>query len=555
MTDTKDTRRRGGLLPRPGETDRARAVELTAHFALGFFMSMGGLVWGIHPFGIALVAAVKPGAEGITALLGTLLGAAALGDLTTAAAYASALILTATLASTQRRGRFAGDPAVAPAAAATAAILTAALRCLMQKVSAATLAAGLTEILMAGFAASLFRLGLKARDPESVRGAVQSVGLTLLLGAALTGLQPLRIFGEASVGRILAVLLVEMAALAGGPGPGAVTGALLGLMMDMAGGTLFLYGAACGLSGALMGVVRSRGRLLAILTYCLTDGVVVLWHAVGGEAAILYETLTASVLVMLVPRRTLLQVGEYLPSGMLDSGLVRARRGMRDRVRLSQRAFRRLSESVETMTAAEKNEENYSGIFERAALGVCRRCPGAKTCWQAEYSSTMGYLDDAVKPMLERGQLLVDDLPQGFLSRCNRPSDFAASVNAELKAWLCRKQYRARFNENLNAVSSRYRDVSRVFSRLAEELDENPVPRAGWSGGSEAISGRRSSASAASSIGTAGTGCMQSWRAPDWSFCRRIPAGWIRFPLSWGKSFERGPNPRMAAWCFWRRRS
>ena len=466
----------GGAWESVGERRRAAAAGLVLRLVMGVLMTRGGLIWGIRPFGIALVAALPVGPASVSVVIGSVLGAVSLWEPAGSAVYAAAAVLTGALTASLRKTRFAHDPAAPSCAAVTTALLVAVLRCVTLGADARTLAAGLTETVLAGASADLFRLAMKSGQDSG--SSLQAVGKVTLFAAALTALEPLKIFGIASVGRLAAIGLVQAVAVAGGPGPGAVCGAICGLAMDMAGGTMCLYGAACAMAGALSGCMYSRGRLMVLLSYCLANAAAVIWHALNGVPDVLYEAFSASVAVMLLPEGFFSVLREQMPSGTAESGLLRARRHMRDKVRLTQRAFQRLSESVEKMCGADCNDENVTGVFERAALGVCRRCPGAKQCWQALYSQTLGFLSDAAHPMLERGELKTDDLPEGFLSRCSHPAEYVGSVNAELKAWLCRRQYRARFNENLAAVSSRYRDVSKVFSAVAERLGEDPSPLA-----------------------------------------------------------------------------
>lgn len=459
-------------------SNRAVMAECTTRFALGFFLARGQLIGGIYPFGIAFVSSCTRGVSVMAALCGAALGSLTIGGLGTAVMYLSACVLAAVLLSSVEQGRYGSDPAIPSCTAATAALLLAAIRVIMGGLSLRLMAASITELLISGACASFFRHALRARKRTAAgSGSVlQAVSLAVLGAALLTSFVGVRIFDIASVGKLFAICCVQLAALAGGAGAGAVSGAIFGLAMDMADGTLCIYGAACGLAGALAGCMRSRGKLIAVLSYCLADAAAVMWMAVSGAPDILYETLAASVVVVVLPQKITVRVGEYMPLSPAEGGLIRARHYLRDRVRLTQRAFRHLADSVAVMDDKTTNDEDVTGIFERAALGVCRRCPMAKRCWQAGYGDTMTMLADASQKMLQRGLLQTNDLPDEFLSRCKHPGEYVGSVNAELKAWLCRKQYKARFNENLGAVRSRYKDVAEVFGTIAQQLDADPVP-------------------------------------------------------------------------------
>ncbi len=458
---------------------RAAAAECVTRFVLGFFLARGRLLGDIYPFGIAFVSSSAGGVPLFGSLAGVLLGTITAGDLVLVVMYLAAVILAAGLLVTASQGRFAKDPALPSCTAVTSALVLAVVRCIVSGLTLRAVAAGITEVIMCGACASFFRHALKERKRNAMGSGsmVQALGTAFLAAAALTALADVRLFEIISLGKLLAIGCVQLAALAGGAGAGAISGAIFGLAMDMADGTLCVYGAACGLAGAVMGCMRSRGRLMAILSYCLANAASVLWLAVSGAPAILYETLGASVLVVMLPQALTVKTAEYMPLSSREGGVLRSRVYLRDRVQLTQQAFSRLADSVAVMDNKEANDEDISGIFERAALGVCRRCPAAKQCWQQGYGETMTMLGDASKAMLERGQLTASDLPPEFVDRCKHTAEYVGAVNAELKAWLCRRQYKARFNENLGAVRSRYKDVASVFAHVARQLDSDLLPQ------------------------------------------------------------------------------
>ena len=479
-TGSGSIRRRAEYIETIFTQGRATAAESIVRFVMGFFLARGKLLGGIYPFGTAFLASCTPNTQMLGAIAGVLLGSLTLGNMLTVTIYVSASFLAAGLLTTVERGRFANDPAIPPCAGFAAALMVAIIRVIIAGFSVDVLAAGITEMLLSAFCAYAFRkaLAVRKRGAESVGSVSQAINLAVLASALLAAVVPVKVFGRVSIGRMIAIVCVQLAALAGGAGAGAVSGTIFGLVMDMSGGTLLMYGAACGLAGAMMGCLRQRGRMISVLGYCLADAAAVLWAAAEGAPDILFETFAAAVIVMLLPGEAVIKASEYMPVSPTEGGLLRSRLYMRDRVRLTQRAFEKLADSVGSMESRAVNDEDIAGIYERAALGVCRKCPGAKRCWQAGYGETIGYLNDATSAMLERGQLQAGDLPDGFTAQCCRTADYVGSVNAELKAWLCRKQYRARFNENLAAVCSRYRDVAEVFGTMASQLDADPIPAA-----------------------------------------------------------------------------
>ena len=106
-----------------------------------------------------------------------------------------------------------------------------------------------------------------------------------------------------------------------------------------------------------------------------------------------------------------------------------------------------------------------------AADMTCRKCRMSVYCWQREYINTFNAMNDASKPMMQRGMLLEEDFPSYFRDKCLDIKAFTSAANMELKNLLLRVQFRNRLKENQDILYRQFLEMSSVLKNMAEELD------------------------------------------------------------------------------------
>ena len=92
-----------------------------------------------------------------------------------------------------------------------------------------------------------------------------------------------------------------------------------------------------------------------------------------------------------------------------------------------------------------------------------------------EYNRTYTALSDATAVLLQKGQGRGEDFPGYFADRCIRFPSFLAAVNAELRTFLLRRQYR----RQLDAAHARAAGQYAQLSELLTQAVERPAAAAG----------------------------------------------------------------------------
>ena len=116
-------------------------------------------------------------------------------------------------------------------------------------------------------------------------------------------------------------------------------------------------------------------------------------------------------------------------------------------------------------------DENPAIVFDRSAEKVCRGCALCELCWQKDYTGTFNAMNDATPYLLERGRALAKDFPDYFTGRCVHLPDLLAAINAELSAFLLRRQYRRQLEETRRSARGQYAQLSELLTATAAGLE------------------------------------------------------------------------------------
>lgn len=455
------------------------AVQCCIRLLLSAVLAGAVVLEGAAPFGVAMTAASGAGLLGGGAVLGACLGSLCQLELTEGLRYASAAMLTYAAAFAFYDVKPLRKAWTMPCTAGAAMIFTglvahARTDWTVEERVMFLLETALTVGMVWCFRSALRVPGILPRREGMSRE--QRGGLLVLLTCILMALEPLTVLGL-SLGRSLGGLFVLWAAWLGGSSAGAVWGAVLGVGMDLAGDGFAPGSVIMPLAGLAAGLWGRRGRVTVTLPWTLACCLCALWTRdwdLGMRCA--GEGVTAALLFFVIPAKWL-QAGERLV--VPDSGTVRDPGGVsaaRDKLDAAARAYQTLCHTLKDSLRPPDNGADVSLVFDRAAGRVCRACSNQKLCWQRDYSSTFGALNDATAPMVERGRALAEDFPPHFANRCVKLPDFLSAVNEELTALFYRRQYQARIRDSRSAVCQQYDQLSRLLYETAAELGGELLP-------------------------------------------------------------------------------
>ena len=432
------------------------------------------------PFGVAMVGAAGSGLCGGAALIGACFGYLTNLNFSSALRYISASILTFAVCFAFYDWKSLRRPWTIPFLAAALNAFTGFITQSQTGWKSAdviwfVLETALTAAAVWAFHQALTPMGRRTED--RLASPAGRAGLLALLCACLVALAPLYLYKGISLGRILAVTAVLAASWQGGMATGAVAGVSLGISMDLSAQGMPMYTMAYGLSGLMAGLRRGKGRAGTALVYAAANAGAVLWIWDRGlDLSILYEVLFACLCFLLIPDKPMRQLGVWLSPPLAGPVDLRAQRMVQQKLEQTSKAFRSLCDCLRTAFRPPENDNDIATVFDRTASRLCRSCALRSRCWQQEYNTTFNALNDATSAMVERGKAASGDFPRHFADRCIHFSDFVSTVNEELTALFCRRQYNARIRESRAAVCRQYAQLSDLLGEAASEMSRELAP-------------------------------------------------------------------------------
>ena len=433
---------------------------------LACLLSAHQLFGGYAPYALGFTAAMGGGYSGLSAMAGTLAGAALFMDFNRALRLGAASVLIFSANSSFAGTRVARHPLFLPV---MSSLLTASVEVIYLINGEANLVEateGITAMVLAGLAAYSFPRTFAL--PKTPRETFADIALLAAIFGSLTEI----VFpGNIALGRLLLGALTMLLAYRCPLSTAAAGGLGLGLLLDFrCGGRSLFFTGAYGLASFFLASRKESGKLIAGILFDLVV-VFFLWPSASTlHIPIIEETLLSTLLYLLIPAERAGKRLSLLPEG--NTPRTPAER-LRRQLEQTALAFRELAESFPRNSAA---EESPSVLFDRAAENTCRSCGLNDVCWKKEYESTLSACNDAAPKILRRGIAEGSDFPAYFSSRCPRFPDFLDAVNDELSSLLLRQQYRLRLRQARSSARGQYLQLSDLLARTAEDLTLRAIP-------------------------------------------------------------------------------
>lgn len=462
---------------------KRRTLNLGVRFFLSAALSAARTAGGSAPFALGWVSAAGPGLEGAAALAGAAAGAALFLDFVDALPFLAVAVLIVT-ASTALAGTWLlAKPRRAALTAVGLFVTVEGIYILQSLTPLARLAECLTAAGLLGASALLFHPLLQENWGQGTAdGQGLATGLVFLCGALLTAVEDIEFLGF-SPARAALCLLAALAAYDRGPGAGAALGLGLGLTAELCGSRLPLT-AVFGLAGLAVGSRQGRHRAGAAAMFLLAAGAALLAEGRPPEGIpLLAEAAAGMVLFLALPGR--LVAGKRVrpsipppsPSERWDAPRQEEPPASWRREPLWQKRLNRAAAALRDLydsmgrAAPANTDENPAILFDRSAEKVCRGCALCEICWQRDYTGTFNAMNDATPYLLERGRALPKDFPDYFSRRCIHFPDLLNAINAELSAFLLRRQYRRQLEETRRSARGQYAQLSELLTATAAGLE------------------------------------------------------------------------------------
>lgn len=449
-----------------------RAAEWIGRLAGGWLLS-GAVIFGSYsPFAVGFAAVSGSGISGLAALIGVLIGSLLRGGADAAIKYSAAVLLVFTANAVLRGTEISASKWFAPLMASVMLACTGMIYVAHDGWQLQATVLCVMETVLAGASAYFYSAALAPAE-STWQERRRIICAAAVLCTLLISLSNILVLDLISVGRVLAVILVLVAACKGGPAAAAVAGIAFGTAMDAAAGSLPFFCASLGIAGVVSGMFAGSSRLVGAVAYIVANAAAVVWFG-GGRLALaaLYETFIASVAFVLLPEKLLVNLRESLSVRRNTYlGEEKAKAYARRKAELAAEAFAAAYKSLSALGVDKANkQENISTVFEAAADRKCTSCKERGRCHGSDYELTRTVQNDMTMRMQLRGELLPRDFPEYFKEKCCDIEGFCSVINDEYTQLLRRRERNRRAGESYELVCGRFNDISEVFTAFSEQL-------------------------------------------------------------------------------------
>ncbi len=469
------------LPPEKKENDLLHEALFQAiRFMISFLLSRAIIFSEYAPFGVAFTAALAGIDGSVAAFSGAFLGYTLLWGRVDGLKYAACCVLCFSAGAIFRQTKAMAYKFFMPLAAAVSLASVGFVFIAEDGASLSDILLFFSELLLVAGSTWFYRdVFLKAGEEEksSLWKRERAAGLMVLTVTLLSSLCGTTIFGIISPARILSLLLILSGAYFGGAGTGTALAVASGAVMDATVGNGIFFTAIYGICALISGAAREKNKLLFTMLYVLTNAAVSMWSLSNPlYLAGLYETFIASVLFYIIPMQVLVRAKALF---MLDSNARTPDAGEKikkyagHRLNLAASAFQELyvSMSLGIDNLRHRNDEDIAAVFDRAADKVCQKCAARHICWERDYVTTVGALNDASNDIMKRGRAEKSDFPSYFASKCMYFEPFVAALNEAVSALMQRRQYKLKLQENKNLIREQYAAVNDILRSVARDVE------------------------------------------------------------------------------------
>ncbi len=303
-----------------------------------------------------------------------------------------------------------------------------------------------------------------------------SVAVTATL--VLSGIGTVHILGVSIRNTICVVLLLILSSKCGA-GVGAAAGCAIGLITSISPGATPAITGSYALCGMLSGMLRNLGRVGSALGFIM--GSMILSAYLNGAVEVtlyLREIIAGTIIFFILPRKLIeILTNPFMRDFVLPTGRIAYSRRIKDitveKLRRFSRAFSEMAKTFveisETKTTAGKQDINV--LFDRVADRICSDCGSCLHCWERNFYDTYQVMFKIVEKLEAKGRVEESDIPDYFLERCARISDFVNAVNNMYELFKVGVIWKSKLDESRTVISRQFEGMSRVISTLAGEIN------------------------------------------------------------------------------------
>lgn len=454
--------------------ERSALLENAACVVLGMILANAFLLGQLAPFGVAFTASGKKertAAAGAGALLGYLFSFHPESNtryvVAVALAVAAKWILPAGLL---RKYQYWLTPAIAFGAVLLPRLALASLEGylfydVVISLSEAVLAAGTCYFFQQAAQALQRREKLAVLNGKDISCLIITYALLVMALGSF-------VIGDVSVGRVVAIVTILLAAKCGRESAGAIAGVTAGVAMGILGGDISFLAAFYGFGGMLAGMFAELGSVVQALVFVVVNGLTALIMGSEYQAySVLYEIFLGAVLFLLIPSsavRSLVFWGRQRSDAFSKT----AREVILSKLRFASAALDDIAQTTRQVNRelGATKEGSIADVFASAAGQVCRNCPKRASCWGEAYHSVMDGFNNLTQVLRQNGKVTAGDFTGYLQEHCEHKWELANEIGTGFERFSGRQEARVQAQALRGVVTDQFEGMSAMLESLAQEM-------------------------------------------------------------------------------------
>lgn len=304
------------------------------------------------------------------------------------------------------------------------------------------------------------------------------VSLGLILIVISMGLNEIVIF-HINMLYVFAPFLILLITYIYPSGAGVITGTLIGLSIAINSGN-FSVATLYSVIGVVALIFKNKIRYFSVLAVVLTEIVFGLYFKIYGEFSIFNTvSLVIGEVLFLVINNNNLKLLQIMLGGQSDQTIIRnvvnrSRDSLCKRMYEISNVFNDMHNIfMGLIRGILPAEEAKLMLVEEVQKSVCKDCPERHKCWRVLNSETNDVFNSMIGAGLERGKVLILDVPPFLSSRCNHIATIINILNQLLVSF---KQYTtmvSNMDSSRVLIANQLEGVSKLMRVLADETMQN----------------------------------------------------------------------------------
>lgn len=317
--------------------------------------------------------------------------------------------------------------------------------------------------------------GSKRRE---VFSSEEMIGMAMLMTLAFAGIGNVQLAGI-HILNVIGILAILMFSLVSGPGVGAAVGVIVGIIVNITNPGVTMVIASYAFCGLICGVFKKLGKIGVSLGFIAANALFTLYINGSTEVLIyLKDILVAVSIAALVPKKYIEKTLGYFATAAVtmrdkSSHSARIKELTIERLNKFSRAFAELSKTFSEIceTTITTNKQDISSLFDRVADKVCKDCSLCLHCWDRNFYNTYQVMFKIIEKLDDKGYIDEKDIPDYFLDRCERITEFVKQVNNVYELFKVSLVWKNRVGESRGLMSQQLDGLSKVIANLANEIN------------------------------------------------------------------------------------